>query len=108
MMVQLTTRSGIAKMEACVSMLVFTNFWNWFPHINFIGMTIVPSAYIGITTELKIPTSFELRSTAKTGTFDYPPLVVKEEKKEEAKKDTKVQLSTTIKVKARANKKKGD
>lgn len=108
MTVSLTTRSGIAKIDAVIGMLVFSNFWNWFPFINFIGMTITASAYIGVTSDLKIPTSFELRSTCKPSMYDYPPNIVKEEKKEEVKKDTKVELSTTNKVKVRAHKKKGE
>lgn len=40
--------------------------------------------------------------------YDYPANIVKEEKKEEVKKDIKVELSTTNKVKARAHKKKGE
>lgn len=78
MVVSLTTRSGVAKIEAVVSMLVFSNFWNWFPYINFIGLTLTPSAYIGVTTDLKVPANFQLRSTAKPGTFDYPANIVKE------------------------------
>jgi 26S proteasome regulatory subunit N2 len=58
MVVSLTTRSGVSKIEAVVSMLVFSNFWNWFPYINFIALTLTPSAYIGVTTDLKIPTNF--------------------------------------------------
>lgn len=106
MVVSLTTRSGVAKIEAVVSMLIFSNFWNWFPYINLVGLTLTPSAYIGVTTDLGVPSSFQLRSTAKPGTFDYPPNIVKEEKKEEVKKDTKVTLSTTIKVNARTKNKK--
>lgn len=108
MVVSLTTRSGIAKIDAVIGMLVFSNFWNWFPFINFIGLTITPSAYIGVTSDLKIPTSFELRSTCRPSLYDYPPNIVKEEKKEEVKKEVKVELSTTNKVKARAFKKKGE
>lgn len=106
MVVSLTTRSGVSKIEAVVSMLVFSNFWNWFPYINFLGLALTPSAYIGVTAELKVPANFQLRSTAKPGTFDYPANILKEEKKEEVKKDTKVTLSTTIKVNARAKNKK--
>lgn len=77
MVVSLTTRSGVSKIESVVSMLVFSNFWNWFPYINFIGLTLTPSAYIGVTTDLSVPANFEMRSTAKPGTFDYPANIVK-------------------------------
>lgn len=49
MAVSLTTRSGLPKLESVVGMLVFTQFWNWFPYINFIGLTLTPSIFIGVT-----------------------------------------------------------
>ena len=77
MVVSLTTRSGIPKIEAVAGMLVFLNYWNWFPYINFIGLTLTPSAYIGITTDLKIPESFRIKSNAKPSTFNYPENIIK-------------------------------
>lgn len=58
MVISLTTRSGIPKNEAVAGMLVFLNYWNWFPYINFIGLTLTPTAYIGINSDFKIPKSF--------------------------------------------------
>lgn len=103
MVVSLTTRSGIPKHEAVAGMLVFLNYWNWFPYINFIAFTLTPSAFIGINSDFKIPKSFQLKSNTKPSQFGYPANIVKEEKKE-VKKETKVQLSTTLKNKSRANK----
>lgn len=106
MVVSLTTRAGVPKIQSVVYMLVFTHFWNWFPYINFIGLTLTVSAFIGVTAKLRIPTSFTFKSACKSSMFDYPPNIVKEEKKEETKKDTKVTLSTTVKFNARAKNKK--
>ena len=82
-------------------MLMFLNYWNWFPYLNLIGLALTPSALIGVTTDLKIPTTFQVKSSAKPSMFAYPANIVKEEKKE-AKKETKVLLSTTVKAKNRA------
>ncbi len=106
MNISLTTRSGIPKLEAVTGLLVFSQYWNWFPYINFVGLALAPSMFIGVTANLKIPTSFKLHSNCKPSLFDYPPNIPKEEKKKEDKKQTAKELSTTNKVRARELKKK--
>ena len=106
MSVSLTTRSGMPKLEAITGMLIFTQYWNWFPYINFIGLAVAPSMFIGVTAKLNIPTSFSLHSNCKPALFDYPPNIPKEEKKNNDKKEAARELSTTNKVKARLAKKK--
>jgi 26S proteasome regulatory subunit N2 len=59
-------------------MLIFTQSWNWFPYINFIGLTLTPSTFIGVTTNLKVPTSYKLKSNCKPSLFSYPANIVKE------------------------------
>lgn len=106
MAVSLTTRSGIPKLEAITGMLVFTQYWNWFPYVNFIGLTLSPSMFIGVTSNLKVPTNFQLQSNCKQSLFDYPPNIPKEEKKKDDKKETAKELSTTNKARARLLRKK--
>lgn len=62
--------------------------------------------FIGVTADLKIPTSFKLHSNCKPSLFDYPPNIPKEQKKKDDKKQTAKELSTTVKVRARELKKK--
>jgi 26S proteasome regulatory subunit N2 len=89
-------------------MLIFTQFWNWFPYLNFIGLAVAPSTYIGVTSDLKVPTTFKFKSNCKPSLFTYPDDIVKEEKKNDNKKEVAKELSTTIKAKARAALKKKD
>jgi 26S proteasome regulatory subunit N2 len=77
MTVSLTTKSGMPKIEAITGMLVFSQFWNWFPYINFIGLSLTPSTFIGVTADLKIPKSFQLKSNCKPSLFEYPQNIVK-------------------------------
>jgi 26S proteasome regulatory subunit N2 len=58
MTLSLTTRSGMPKLEAISGILIFSQYWNWFPYINFIGLSISPSMLVGVTAKLKIPTNF--------------------------------------------------
>lgn len=77
MTVSLTTRSGIPKNEAVAGMLVFLNYWNWFPYLNFISLALTPSAFIGINSDFKIPKGFQLKSNTKPSLFGYPVNIVK-------------------------------
>lgn len=78
MSLSLTTRSGIPKLEAVAGILVFSQYWNWFPYLNFIGLAYSPSMFIGVTSSLKIPTNFKIHSNCKPSLFDYPPNIPKE------------------------------
>lgn len=106
MSVSLTTRSGLPKIEAIAGMIVFSQYWNWFPYINFVGLTLSPSMFIGVTSQLKIPKSFQIQSNCKPSLFDYPPNIPKQEKKKDDKKETAKELSTTNKARARLLRKK--
>lgn len=55
MSISLTTRSGMPKIEAITGMLIFSQYWNWFPYLNFISLTLSPSVFIGVTTNFQIP-----------------------------------------------------
>lgn len=106
MSLSLTTRSGMPKLEAISGLLIFTQYWNWFPYINFIGLSISPSMLIGVTAKLKVPTSFQFVSNCKPALFDYPPNIPKQEKKKDDKKEAAKELSTTNKARARLLRKK--
>lgn len=49
MNISLTTRSGIPKLEAVAGLLIFSQYWSWFPYINFVGLALAPSMFIGVT-----------------------------------------------------------
>ena len=74
--------------------------------MNFIGLALTPSAFIGVTADMKIPKSFQLKSNCRPSLFDYPANIVVEEKKNESKKEGAKELSTTNKAKVRAALKK--
>lgn len=59
---------------------------------------------IGLNSDLKVPKSFKFISNAKPSTFKYPDFLKKDENKQGEKVQTAV-LSTTVKVKARNERK---
>ena len=105
--ISLFSGSGFLKLGSCVGMLVFTQFWYWFPFTHFLSLSLSPTALIGVNKDLKVPKGFKFTSNAKASLFDYPALL-KADQKEVKKEAPKVDLSTTAKAKARAAKKAFD
>jgi len=68
------TKNGMVNRTAAVGLLVFTQFWYWFPLVHFVHLAIVPTAFIGLNVALKIP-RFRFRSDAPPSLFAYPPAV---------------------------------
>ena len=80
--VSLQSRTGHTNMMAVVGMLVFTQYWYWFPLSHFLSLAFTPSCVIGLNENLDMPV-IQMRSNAKPSTYAYPaPL---EEKKKEDK-----------------------
>ena len=103
----LSSGSGFMKLGSCVGLMVFLQFWYWFPFTHFISLTLTPSVLIGVNNELRAPKGFKFTSNAKPSMYDYPALL-KADQKEVKKEAQKVDLSTTAKAKARAAKKAHD
>uniref|UniRef100_H2Y5G5 26S proteasome non-ATPase regulatory subunit 1 n=1 Tax=Ciona savignyi TaxID=51511 RepID=H2Y5G5_CIOSA len=64
----LQSRTGHVNMASVVGMLVFNQYWYWFPHAHFLSLTFTPSAIIGLNSDLKMP-KMEFHSNAKPSTF---------------------------------------
>lgn len=96
---RLVNQDGHVRMEAVVGMLVFTQFWFWFPLGHFLSLAMTPTTVICLNENLKMP-KISIRSNAPPSAFAPPPMteVKKEEKKE---KVATVTLSITSKTKAR-------
>lgn len=95
----LQSRTGHVNMASVVGMLVFNQFWFWFPLSHFLSLTFTPSAIIGLNADLKMP-KFEFRSNAKPSAFAYASPLEEKKGRETEKVETAV-LSTTAKAKAK-------
>ncbi|GCB68777.1 hypothetical protein scyTo_0000943 [Scyliorhinus torazame] len=103
MTISLQSRTGHTHMPSVVGVLVFTQFWFWFPHSHFLSLAFTPTAVIGLNKDLKMP-KVQYRSNCKPSTFAYPaPLEVPKEKEKE-KVSTAV-LSITAKAKKKEKEK---
>lgn len=58
-------------MVAAAGLLIFQNYWFWYPLINFISLALTPTALITLNQDLKQP-QMQFRSNAKPSMFAYP------------------------------------
>jgi len=95
--VSLQSRTGHTNMMAVVGMLVFTQYWYWFPLSHFLSLAFTPSCVIGLNENLDMPV-MKIKSNAKPATYAYPP-PLEEKKKEDKEKVATAVLSITAKQK---------
>ena len=66
------SQSGNPNMGAIAGMLLFTQFWFWFPLTHLISLSFLPTSIIGLNVDLKVP-KFDLLSNTKPSKFAYQP-----------------------------------
>ncbi|KAK1229676.1 proteasome regulatory particle base subunit [Marasmius sp. AFHP31] len=101
--INLQSRAGSRNTNAIVGMVMFCQFWYWYPLAHCACLAFEPTGIIGLNENLKVP-KFEITSNAKPSLFAYPTST-KTPKKETVAKVATAVLSTTAKVKAREKKK---
>jgi len=101
--ISLQSRAGTKNTSAVVGMVMFCQFWYWYPLAHCASLAFQPTGIIGLTEDLKAP-KFDFISNARPSLFAYPSSM-KPPKKEATTKLTTAVLSTTAKVKARERKK---
>eukprot|EP01116_Phalansterium_solitarium_P020847 TRINITY_DN6290_c0_g1_i1.p1 TRINITY_DN6290_c0_g1~~TRINITY_DN6290_c0_g1_i1.p1 ORF type:complete len:990 (+),score=381.70 TRINITY_DN6290_c0_g1_i1:71-3040(+) len=65
------SQSGHSNMSAIVGLLVFTQYWYWYPLVHFINLSFTPTCVIGLDKSLKLPV-MQFKSNARPSTFAYP------------------------------------
>ncbi|CAB1324706.1 unnamed protein product [Coregonus sp. 'balchen'] len=85
--ISLQSRTGHTHMPSVVGLLVFTQFWFWFPLSHFLSLAFTPTAIIGLNKDLKMP-KVQYRSNCKPSTFAYPPALEVPKEKEKEKLHT--------------------
>ena len=102
--ISLCSRTGNNKMASIVGLAVFTHYWYWYPFLNFMALALQPTVVIGVDSQLKVPKGFTVKSSAKPSQFKYPEFIKEKEKEKKEKVETAV-LSTTVRAKAREQRK---
>jgi 26S proteasome regulatory subunit N2 len=94
---------GTVQMDAAAGLLLFSQFWWWYPLAHFLCLAFRPTFVVALNKDLKMPV-LEFKSNAKPSTFAYP-LPTKPIVAEKIEKVAAAVLSTTAKAKARKQKK---
>lgn len=102
--VSLQSRTGHTNVCAVVGMLIFSQFWYWFPLTHFLSLAFTPTFLVGLNGDLKLP-KLEYRSGAKPSTYAYPPPIEAKKEREREKISTAI-LSITAKAKKKEASKK--
>ncbi|CAB3384347.1 Hypothetical predicted protein [Cloeon dipterum] len=89
--VTLQSRTGHTNMLAVVGVLVFTQYWYWFPLAHCLSLAFTPTCLVALNSQLKMP-KLQFRSNAKPATYAYPP-PLEEKKREEREKVATAALS---------------
>ncbi|EGO30956.1 hypothetical protein SERLADRAFT_364688 [Serpula lacrymans var. lacrymans S7.9] len=101
--ISLQSRAGSRNTSAIVGMVLFCQFWYWYPLAHCACLAFEPTGIIGLNGDLKAPV-FEYVSNARPSLFAYPS-PTKPPKKETVAKVATAVLSTTARVKAREKRK---
>ncbi|KAF8078702.1 armadillo-type protein [Lyophyllum atratum] len=69
--INLQSRAGSKNTDAIVGMVMFCQFWYWYPLAHCASLAFQPTGIIGLDGNLKVP-KFEYISNAKPSLFAYP------------------------------------
>ena len=101
--VSMQSRGGFMKMGAVVGLMLWLQYWYWYPLKLFLSLAFSPTALIGLNKDFDLPVSFFVKCNAPESMFSYPKI---EEKKEDTREKVPTAvLSTTVKAKARVARK---
>ena len=104
MTIQLQSRTGHTNVSAVVGLLVFTQFWYWYPLLHFVSLAFTPTCLIALNSDLKMPV-LDYKSNAKPSLYAYPP-PLEEKKKESNEHKAPAILSITLKQSKKKEKEK--
>lgn len=97
--VSLQSRTGHTNLQAVVGMLIFTQYWYWFPLAHCLSLAFTPTCVIALNSDLRMP-KMEFKSAAKPSLYAYP-LPLEEKKAEEREKVATAVLSIAARQKRR-------
>ncbi|KAJ1735867.1 proteasome regulatory particle base subunit [Coemansia biformis] len=98
--ISLTTGDGQLNAPACAGLLLFTQFWYWFPLAHFLALAFKPTALIAVNKDLHTP-NLDVTCASRKSLYAYPPKTEEPVAHAPTKVATAV-LSTTLKTRQTA------
>eukprot|EP01126_Amoeba_proteus_P011685 TRINITY_DN1475_c0_g1_i15.p1 TRINITY_DN1475_c0_g1~~TRINITY_DN1475_c0_g1_i15.p1 ORF type:complete len:899 (-),score=231.35 TRINITY_DN1475_c0_g1_i15:56-2752(-) len=102
--IALSSPSGHLNLSAIIGLVIFVQYWYWYPFLNFFSLVLSPTAVIGVNRNLEMPL-YKIKSNAKPSLFAHPPQL-KEPKEKVLKALPTALLSVTKKQQIRDSKKR--
>eukprot|EP01127_Copromyxa_protea_P014006 TRINITY_DN383_c0_g1_i2.p1 TRINITY_DN383_c0_g1~~TRINITY_DN383_c0_g1_i2.p1 ORF type:complete len:979 (-),score=262.92 TRINITY_DN383_c0_g1_i2:24-2570(-) len=102
--ISLSSPSGHTNLAGVVGLVIFLQYWYWYPFLNFISLSLSPTAVIGVNKNLEMP-NYKVKSNARPSLYSVPAQV-KAPKEVVLKALPTAQLSITKKQMLRESKKK--
>eukprot|EP01126_Amoeba_proteus_P011686 TRINITY_DN1475_c0_g1_i16.p1 TRINITY_DN1475_c0_g1~~TRINITY_DN1475_c0_g1_i16.p1 ORF type:complete len:623 (+),score=162.68 TRINITY_DN1475_c0_g1_i16:1338-3206(+) len=102
--IALSSPSGHLNLSAIIGLVIFIQYWYWYPFLNCFSLVLSPTAVIGINRNLEMPL-YKIKSNAKPSLFAHPPQL-KEPKEKVLKALPTALLSVTKKQQIRDSKKR--
>jgi 26S proteasome regulatory subunit N2 len=62
--ISLSTKDGNLRQNSVVGLVMFLQYWYWYPLLNFLPLSFVPTNLIALDQNLKVPKSFSFVSNA--------------------------------------------
>jgi len=56
--ISMVTQAGTLRMGGVIGMMMFLQYWYWYPLLNFLSLSLAPTALIGLNKDLKVPKGF--------------------------------------------------
>jgi len=100
--ISLKSRSGNNRTSSIVGLMLFLQYWYWYPLVNMLSLSFTPATVIGLNKDLNMP-KLEFLSNTRPSSFAYVPTTPPPTSEKVEKVATAI-LSTTNKAKARAQK----
>jgi len=103
--IELRSRTGFTKPPAVIGMVLWTQYWYWYPMMHILSLSFAPTALLGVNNRLDMPKAFKVDCFEDLKFFDYPKPITEKKEKKQVRVKTAV-LSMTAKAKAREAAKK--
>ena len=67
--ISLTTHDGNLRQNSVIGLVLFLQHWYWYPMLNFLSLSLTPTAIIAVNHKLKVPKAFKIISKDKPSTY---------------------------------------
>lgn len=72
--ISLSSPSGHTNLSAVAGLVIFLQYWYWYPFLNFISLSLSPTAVIAVNKNLAMP-NYKIKSNARPSLYSVPAQV---------------------------------